>query len=278
MAATPEVRAPQAGIQAVTRQAARDVRVPQSATLAVYNIPADRIDASNSLVMIPYTRISQSLRVEQARAVAVVSGRIDTPKLQAWYYTLDGHDMYVLRLGTYGKTLVYDLSTGQWSWFTSEDSVRWRASCGTNWRAAQGIGSAYGSNIVVGDDSSGTLWVLDPEKGMDDKMQGNNQVPFERIATGQLPITARQAAPIYSVNLSASFGKPDNLGNTVTLSYSDDQGNTYVTADEPMVSNEGGYDQEFTWRSLGQVRSPGRLFRITDDGAFARIDSLSVNE
>ncbi len=90
--------------------------------------------------------------------------------------------------------------------------------------------------------------------------------------------TDRNFVPIYSVDLRASFGQPDVVLNSVTLEYSDDQGNTYVVADEPQIAQAGNFDQEFTWLSLGQVRSPGRIFRISDNGAFARIDSMDVNE
>lgn len=278
MASTPEIRAPQAGALTVTTRATSQIKVPEAATLAVYNVPADAINMTVASVNIPYSRISQSMEATQATVMAVISGQIDTPKLASWSYTLDGHDMFVLRLGTFRKTLVFDLSTGQWSWFASNNSPRWRASTGVPWRSAKGVGAAYGSNIVVGDDSTGNLWVLDPEKGTDDGVEEGIDYTFDRIVTGQIPITSRKAMAVYAVDLSASFGYPSFAGNSVTLEYSDDQGNTYVTADEPLVANEGEYNQAFAWRSLGQVRAPGRLFRITDNGAFARIDSMSINE
>ena len=93
-----------------------------------------------------------------------------------------------------------------------------------------------------------------------------------------MTVRGRNAIPVYSVDLTASLGDPSLENNTVTLEYSDDQGHTYLTADEPHVAEAGNYAQEFSWHSLGQVRAPGRLFRLTDDGAFARIDSLDVNE
>jgi hypothetical protein len=33
-----------------------------------------------------------------------------------------------------------------------------------------------------------------------------------------------------------------------------------------------------SWYSLGQIQAPGRLFRITDDGAVARIDGMEMND
>src|SRR3546814_14698748 len=97
---------------------------------------------------------------------------------------------------------------------------------------------------------------------------------FPRVATGQLTTTGRNYQPIYSVQLRGSLGQPSVTANTLTLSYSDDQGNTFVVADEPIVVTAGDYAQELDWRSLGMFRSPGRLFKIEDDGALQRIDSM----
>ncbi len=278
MAATPNIQAPEASVLVVMRQSAHAEWVPEGQVLAAYNVPSDAVAATQASFMSPYRRTSQSLKGTQSFVAAVVKGRIDNPKLRAWTYTLDGHDYYVLKLGTQGKTLVLDLSTGQWSWWSTADEPRWRASIGLNWKSSSTIPINYGSNIVVGDDSFGALWVLDPLQGLDDDPLEDKKNTFPRVATGQMTTNDRIFIPIYKVNLRASLGKPELVANTVTLKYSDDQGNTYITADEPQVSLAGNYEQEFTWLSLGQVQSPGRLFQITDDGAFARIDSMDVNE
>ena len=274
------VTAPHGSVLGVVRQATPLLNVFQEVVLSVYNVPAEEMRSSFVSILAPIRQDSQGLRVALGSVLAVITGKIDNPKLQAWTYTLDGHDFYILKLGTSGKTLVFDLSTKQWAWWSSTDDVRWRPSTGMNWRSADSISVNYGSNVITGDDSSGTLWVLDPEQGYDDKIEKTDTSPtkFPRVATGQLAISARKTVPIYSIDLSASFGYPSLTDNIVTLEYSDDQGNTYVVADQPMVSAEGNYNQEFTWRSLGQVASPGRLIRVTDDGAFARIDDMTVNE
>lgn len=278
MALTPEIRAPQAGIIAAVRQAAKEVMAPQAETVVVYNVPADRINVTFGGVNAVFRQPSQRLKATQGRVIAVCRGRIDNVKLRAWTFTLDGHDFYILKLGTSGKTLVFDLSTGQWSSWTSGGSSNWRVSVGMNWRSAGTIPSNYGSNVVVGDDSSGVLWVLDPESGVDDSLLTDNKIPFPRVATGQVITRARSFLPVYSVYLTASLGEPALPENSVSLEYSDDQGKTYTLADKPITIIEGDYAQEITWRSLGQIRAPGRLFRITDNGSFARIDGLNINE
>jgi len=277
MAQTPEIQAPQAGTIVAVNQVAQALRVPQGISLGIYNVPADNIAATYAGENVTYRRTAQTIRVTQLAPLAVYRGKIDNPKLKSWFYTLDGHDFYILKLGTGGKTLVLDLMTGQWSWWTTGNDLRWRASVGMNWRSSGNIPEQFGSNVVVGDDSYGVLWILDPEKGQDDMLLTDAETTFPRVATGQMVSRGRISLPIYSVYLTASLGDPALTLNNVTLEYSDDQGHSYVTADQPQTTQEGSYDQEFVWRSLGQVRAPGRLFRITDNGAFRRIDSLDVN-
>lgn len=277
MANATRIDAPQAALIAAIRQVTTEVRAPQLASLVAYNIPAPSIRVTYGDSHVVYKRIAQGMPTTYASVMAVVRGTIDNPKLIAWTYTMDGHDYYILKLGTTGKTLVYDLSTGQWSWWASPGGAHWRATIGMNWRSSGNLASMYGSNVIVGDDSYGVLWVLDPDQGVDDAVTGTLQYPFERVATGQMISRDRQFIPIYSVALTASLGDPALVANTVTLSYSDDQGHTYVVADDVKTVVSGNYAQEFEWRSLGVVRAPGRLFQIADNGAFARIDGLDVN-
>lgn len=277
MAFTPEIDAPQAAFVVPYRAATTEIDAPQAQFMVPYNVPADSIGATFAGVNVPYRRIAQELDVTQSTMMVVTRGKIDNPKLIAWGYTLDGHDYYVLKLGTEGKTLVFDISTGTWSWWSNTDTLRWRVNTGMNWRSSGNISSTHGSNVIVGDDSYGVLWVLDPEAGVDDHLLSDSTVTFPRVATGQMTTRDRNFLPVYSVNLTSSLGQPSLTGNTVTLEYSDDQGHTFVTADEPQIAVAGNYEQDFCWYSLGLVRAPGRLFRISDNGAFARIDSMDVN-
>lgn len=196
---------------------------------------------------------------------------IDDPTIKSWGFTLDGHDFYLIRLGHEGKTLVYDVSTGQWAWWCTDGRSSFRVQEGKNWVSSGGLAGAYGSNIIAGDDTTGDLWVLDPDSFLDDEL------PFTREATAQMITEGRKPLQIYSVYLTSSIGDPDVEDNIVTLSYSDDLGHTYITADAPQVSISE-YDQEFAWRSLGQATAPGRLFKLRDTGSFARINVLHVNE
>ena len=86
----------------------------------------------------------------------------------------------------------------------------------------------------------------------------------------------RNFRPCYQVYLTGSFGEPGYSGATVTLKYSDDLGNSYADAGSYTIT-EGDFNQEIAWRSLGRIVPSGRLFRVEDNGAFARIDGLDVD-
>lgn len=263
-----------------TLAAASEIQTSQVDVTVVFNFPSQEVQASQFDVDTVTQAPSVPIQSSQFDVDVVIRGKVYNPKLRAWTFDLDGHEFYVLRLGDM-KSLVYDLTTEQWSWWSSPSLDYWKASIGTNWTSSGNIPFDYGSNVVVGDDNFGILWILDPEQGFDDSTRTEDREngvikPFPRIATGQVLTRGRITIPCYQVYLTADPGQPSYVGASVTLSYSDDGGKSFITASEPIVAQSGNYYQEFAWRSIGLVRSPGRLFRITDDGAFAQIDELTI--
>lgn len=278
MALTPQTRVGQAQIVSVLRQTASYTRVLQAQTLTVLNFPTEQVNitqGSLSVVVEPYV----DTRISQAQVLAVVRGRIANPRLRAWTFTLDGHDFYVLRMGD-DLTLVYDLYSEQWVEWQSGDLPFWRPNCGMNWAGAVGLADEYGSNVLIGDDTYGLLWFLDPDQPYDenpDSLALQQEAFFERITMGQVPMKGREVLPCYSVWLTTDMGAPAYTGAGVTLSTSDDGGATFD--DHGLVTvTAGEFSPEISWYSLGQIGAPGRLFKIVDDGAIMRIDGLEMND
>lgn len=128
------------------------------------------------------------------------------------------------------------------------------------------IAAEYGSNVVVGDDYFGTLWILNPEQNYDEHPTEGRNIKrfFIREATGQITSNSRVFQPVYQVYLEGSIGttaKVEESANTVTLKYSDDAGNTYRDAGAIEVI-EGEYNQNLAWRSLGMIRLPDDCLRL----------------
>lgn len=276
MPATPNIETSQADIAVVSGSSAGDIQLSQGDMLAIFNIPTEAIDVSQAdLVFV--SKSSQDVQVSQLDVIAVIRGRVDDPAVRAWTFTLDGHDFYVLRLGN-DETLVYDLTTEQWSVYSSGLEPYWSVYTGANWVGGNGFAAALGSNIVVGSDANGALFFLDPTKAEDDpQVEGRDVTPFVRRVTGQLVSRGYSANPMYEVQLLGSLNQEALASNLdVELLYSDDRGDNYVSAGA-VTTVPGDYSVRGSWRSLGSFSSPGRLVRIQDFGALTRIDSLTVN-
>lgn len=255
-----------------------DLRLSQLSIRSVYNFPSEagrvsQLNVRGVSVPAPKARVSQLL------VRAIVRGRIANPVIRAWTFSLDGHDFYVLRLGD-DITYVYDVYSEQWVEWGDQDTPLWNLSCGQNWIGGNGLAQNYGSNVVVGDDNYGLLWFLDPEQPYDEHPTPENPtqtIYFNRIAMGQVVLTSRQVQPCYAAWLTTDMGDPAYDGAEVNLSISDDAGVTFDDMGNIAV-NMGADYPELSWYSLGQITAPGRLFKITDDGAITRIDGLEMND
>jgi hypothetical protein len=266
--------------------------VSQARVLSAVGQPTTAEHVSQARALVSYTGYSEALRVSQARTLVAEAGPPDervsqaavlvavrgiaaTPKLIAWEYSLDGHDNYVLRLGKLGS-LVLDLATGQWSEWNGHNQLYWRPHVGTNWlgMGKATAGKLYGTNIVAGDDQAGILWMLDPTKGVDDGLEaGDDEVPYVRSVSGLVPQTMRQTVPDGAVYLTISLGDPSVTGAGISLSISDDWGKTYRDAGTITVDPDN-FEQEISWRALGLIKAPGRIYQFTDSGAAVRINYM----
>jgi len=202
---------------------------------------------------------------------------VGNPFLRVWGFSLDGHDFYVISLGE-TSTLVYDLTTGQWSeWFSPEETV-WKAHTGTNW-VSLGLDTYTTwdatSNVIAGDNNYGVLWMVDPDVGTDEDPVTAVATPFSRQITGGIQQKLRETQAVGAAYLLASAGSPQVTGSSFTLRTSDDAGKTW-TNHGTVTAELANYSQEFVWRSLGLIKQPGKLFEITDSGASIRIDSLDI--
>ena len=252
------------------------LQISQLGVIAIYNTPSAQADVSQIDATYVNERQGEAapVQISQLDIVVVYRGRADDPAIRAWTFTLDGHDYYVLRLGNQ-ETLVYDTHTGEWYSWADADAELWRAFDGTNWLGSGAL-QAYGSNIVVGGDGNGSLYFLDPDGDLDDHpIAGGAPGPFRREITGQVVMRGYAATPCYGVELLGSIGQAGAGLTAVTLFVSDDRGASYDDCGTVDVT-PGETDTRVNWLSLGSMNAPGRLFRIVDEGALKRIDSLEL--
>jgi hypothetical protein len=148
-----------------------------------------------------------------------------------------------------------------------------------NWVQTAALAYNYATNIICGDDTTGALFTLDPDKPEDDSALNDGRVfPFQRIVYGQTPIRGNVAQPCYGVQLTGSLGDVQDPALTgVTLYTSDDQGHTFVNCGTLNIT-EGDYGQRIYWTSLGSMQQPGRFFKIEDFGGLHRLDGLDMDD
>lgn len=252
--------------------------VAQLLTRTVFNYPSD--DGEVSQIYLRSVDESEPPgQVSQLLVRAIVRGHVENPRIRAWTFTLDGHDYYVLRLADI-LTLVYDVYSEQWVDWQDFTHAYWRPNIGTTWIGASALAHNFGSSVVAGDDTWGLLWFLDPNQPFDehpDSSAPEQEVYFERITMGQVPMRGRENLSCYAAWLTTDMGAPAYDGAGVRLEISDDAGVTFDDQGTIAVVAGANYPELF-WGSMGQIEAPGRLFKIVDDGAIARIDGLEMND
>jgi len=122
-------RVSQATVRGLTE--GNDGNVSQLAVRSVFNYPSE-FARTSQLVVRSFDEPTPQLRVSQFLVRVLIKGRVDEPRIQAWTFTQDGHDFYVLRLGSYSPTLVYDTYSQQWSVYGTGTGDPWRAYTGRN--------------------------------------------------------------------------------------------------------------------------------------------------
>jgi hypothetical protein len=256
--------------------AAVTIDASQEQILAVAAFPAEHLESSQ--LQIEAVIQPQPLVVSSQLGVYVVArGSSTDPSVRAWTFTLDGHNYYVLRLGTQ-ETLVYDDHTQQWYTWSSGDLNIWNAYNGQNWHGGESWAYVYGSNVLVGDDGNGSIYFLNPFQDQDDSpVYGSTlPIPFRREVYGQLPFRGYKKMPCYGVQIQASIGEQaDTAIDGVDLYVSDDRGQTYQDCGTINIT-PGDIDARLYWRSLGSMKAPGRIFKTVDYGALKRIDSMEM--
>ncbi len=259
---------------------AQEIHTSQFDALTIFNFPAEQIETSqfDTVVTMERQGATAMMEVSQFDCIAILRGVVDDPTVRAWTFTLDGHDFYVLKLGNI-ETLVYDVFAEQWYIWGTRDTNRWRAFTGHNWLGGRRHAEEYGSNILVGDESNGALYFLNPlEVTDDDPVSGADAPrPFLREIMGQIPMRGYDMKSCYGVSLMGAIGETNDVTLTaITLFTSDDDGHAY-DEHETLNVDPGDWQARVDWNSgLGSFQAPGRLFLIQDRGALQRIDWLDM--
>lgn len=168
----------------------------------------------------------------------------------AFCYSELGHDFYCLTVPN-SKTWVFDMTTGVWHERKTTGLNTWLPSC---------LANAFNVNIV-GDSSSGNLYVLDSNYYYD---QANTYIEREII----FPPVVMEDNRLVMDKLYADVetAPSDNLLSNpqIMLNWSDDGGNNWSSEHWRSFGLTGRYKTRVIWRALGQTRQRIYKMRITD--------------
>jgi hypothetical protein len=180
------------------------------------------------------------------------------PRQTCWTFDLDGHKFYVLPLGQEGDW-AYDFSTKQWC------QLQTQGFNGLNF--VQGV--MWGLRIMGGDSLYNNLYELDPNQPLDEAWRS-----VQHIVTGGLSTRGRNMIGCASFTITASPADIQQAGAIIALSFSDDQGQTWVGPFNETLT--GKPNQLLTWSALGSFAQPGRIFQISDQAGVVRIDGADA--
>lgn len=261
MALTPEVRSSQAGAFAITSVGpTANLEIAQAQALVVWNTPSLNVEVSNVQGLV-VTKARNGLNISQAQVLAVVIGIPEEHNLRGWTFTQDGHDFYVLKLGS-NKTLVYDKLSQQWSQWQSKNLKYWRANDGCTWK---------GINVAC-DTLSGVIFQVDPVGRLDD-----NTTPIVSQIFGGKTFRFRTFQPCYMAELAISEAGPPAGIDPTTVGIKLRSSDTITWYDHGTIQGQAAGPQAYArWFGLGLMKSPGILFEITDTGYARRIDAFMI--
>lgn len=236
--------------------------VTQMAAVLAYGPPASKISRdTQTLALTARTAGDHNVAANVTQIATLVAYATNPPALArqtAWTFVMDGHRFYVLPLGEEGDW-AYDTTTGEWCQLQTAGFNGLNFTHGVMW----------GMRVMGGDSISTYLYELDPNQPLDEEWR-----QIEHIVTGGIATRGRSAVGVANFSVVASVGEVTLPDSVISLSWSDDQGATWVPEQEIDLTDEP--TQQLLWNALGSFRSPGRVFRITDAAGPIRLDGADV--
>lgn len=181
--------------------------------------------------------------------------------LRAWSFSIDGHSLYCLTVT--GATLVFDVSSGQWSEFQTYEQPWWRCHVGD-------MGETF---TVAGSREDGRLFRLDPEAASDAGL------PLVRIVMGGNGLVG-QSMRCNSLDVYCTTGTASDptLYPKMRISWSDDL-ETYGDFEDVLIGRQGQYGLPVRLNRLGVMRYPGRLWKFQcSDPVVWTVHAAAFNE
>lgn len=230
----------------------------QLAVLSAVAPPASKL-ASTTQLQVLIARSGGEANVtarasQAAMLIAYGTGVPNSTRSDSWTFVMDGHRFWVLPLGPEGDW-AYDTVTKQWCQLNTQGFPGLNFTHGIMWKL----------RVMGGDLLYPFLYELDPDQPDDEGWR-----PVEHIVTGGLSTRAPDMIGVANFRCAASVGKLSDATTDVNLTFSDDNGQSWV-GPFTITLEEGTTNQPLVWSALGAFAAPGRIFKITDQGGMLSI-------
>lgn len=159
-------------------------------------------------------------------------------------FAQSGHIFYILKFKTFGKTIMYDLTTGSWLERETGDGDEWEG---------EYIVRRPSGELLVSSKSRPVLYKMDSDYHTDDGKTICREFVF---ATISLPAKKRMFFHSLTLEVDTGLGPDDH----VMLSWSDDGGYTWHKERMLALGNFGQYNRKLQFRRLGSAIT--RTFRV----------------
>jgi hypothetical protein len=203
------------------------------------------------------TAISDAGLAEQIMAV-------DAADLRASWYPFEGHQFYVLTLGS-DSTWVYDLTTGHWHTQGTQGYDYLRPN----------MFATLGDGVFAADSASNQIYRVDAGSRLD----GASSFPVRFTAFAEL---SEGQAPCANLRLLCETGQAPRTGQgsdpIIRMRHSDDEGASWSRWKDAGFGLTGQAAKRIQWNGLGTIKPPGRIFEfLISDPVGRRFSDARMN-
>lgn len=181
-------------------------------------------------------RVSGGYSPQRISTHQVEKSLTDIENAEAFAYTWQGHEFFVLTAGT---TWVYDAATQTWHERQTYGKTRWNARC---------YAYCYG-NHYVGDAESGKIYKLNEATLTDGDDIIVSEMVFPAIHNEQKRFRVHSLVLDMEVGEAPAYSEPE-----IRLDISDD-GSTWNTVGTKTIGRTGNRNHRVVWRRLGQHKT-----------------------
>lgn len=213
-------------------------------------------------------QISTPLINDRLNAAAAGIGQ-----LTAYTMSVEGHVFYIVNLPSIGESYAYDCQTQEWAQWGTQTASQTEPGV---FIASTSVGHAYQS-IWAGSSVDGTVYLVDAAYNYDGALNKRVVVAAARWIGGG--VERCNNVSLACVRGVGSVSVPEPI---VQMRFSDDGGRTFGAWLQGVIGNIGDAGQYYykaTWRNLGLIQQPGRLFEFAvSDPVYFVAEGCSMNE